>query len=65
MGDALKVPDEPVLAERVLGRVLRIERVNKNGRAVNIDISIGIWPILNPLLAYLARVRALVFRVRQ
>jgi signal peptidase I len=63
-GDAVKEPDAPVMANQVLGRVYRVEQIKNSGQAVCMELSAGIWPLINPMLAWLSRARVLFYRLR-
>ena len=61
-GDALCVADAPVDAERVLGRVVQIERSDANGETVTLDLQKGFWPVVNRLMAWGCCIRVLISR---
>ena len=55
-GDALLSKDEPVLGNRVLGKVCRIEPKNASGRVKSEDLESGFWRAANEVLARISLV---------
>lgn len=59
-GDALASMDEPVRADRVLGKVCQIEKENGSGKSRCIEMASGLWRTVNRLIAITWPVHPLV-----
>jgi signal peptidase I len=55
-GDALLSKDEPVLENRVLGKVCRIEQKNALGHVKSVDLESGFWSAANEVIARISLV---------